>query len=156
MKVRRAGADDIPRIMDLLRQVEAVHHDGRPDIFRKAAVKYTPEDLKVLLRDEKRPVFVAEDAGGRVIGHAFCLLREVQDHPLFEDDRSLYIDDICVDRSCRGQGVGRALFEHCASFARERGCRRITLNVWAFNGPARKFYESLGMEPLTIGMEKRL
>ena len=156
MKVRRAGEGDIPRITELLVQVDMVHHRGRPDIFKGPAVKYSPEELKTLLREENRPVFVAEDATGRIVGHAFCILREVKNHPLLADDRTLYIDDICVDEACRGQGAGRALFVRCRDYARERGCRSVTLNVWAFNGPAMHFYEELGMKPRSVSMEMRL
>ena len=153
MLVRRAGEEDIPRITDLLVQVDMVHHNGRPDIFKGPAVKYSPDELREIFRDQDRPVFVAVSEAGEVLGHAFCVLKEVKDHPLLMDDRTLYIDDICVDEAARGRGVGRALYERCAAYARELGCRRLTLNVWAFNEPARRFYEEMGMKPRSISME---
>ena len=41
MKVRRAQEKDMERIDELLMQVEKVHHDGRPDLFRYDQKKYT-------------------------------------------------------------------------------------------------------------------
>ena len=59
MYIRRANEGDMPAIQRLLCQVEQVHHEGRPDLFRAGAQKYTDKELAVLLYDETRPVFVA-------------------------------------------------------------------------------------------------
>ena len=56
--IRRAEEKDVPKIMDLLLQVCMVHHNGRPDIFKGPATKYTEEQLKAILADENKPVFV--------------------------------------------------------------------------------------------------
>ena len=149
-EVRRAGARDIPEIMKLLEQVNLVHHRGRPDLFR-LATKYSAQELEALLSDRERPVFVfTED--GKILGHAFCVMQQ-QHNALMTDIKTLYIDDICVDEKARGKHVGTALYEHVLAYAREHGCYNVTLNVWAFNGSARKFYESLGMRPQKYGME---
>ena len=42
--VRRAAEKDIPKILDLLVQVDMVHHQGRPDIFKGPATKYNGEE----------------------------------------------------------------------------------------------------------------
>ena len=57
-RVRMAGEDDIPAILELLKQVNKVHHDGRPDLFR-LATKYTPEELEGILKDPETPVGTA-------------------------------------------------------------------------------------------------
>ena len=61
MKITRAAAKDIPNINRLLHQVLKVHHEGRPDLFRSNSKKYTNPELKAILKDESRPVFVAFD-----------------------------------------------------------------------------------------------
>lgn len=45
MNVRRAEAKDIPGILDLLIQVDMVHHLGRPDLFKGPATKYNAAEL---------------------------------------------------------------------------------------------------------------
>ena len=72
MKVRRAEERDIPRIGELLLQVAEVHAKGRPDLFRAGQRKYTDEDLKAILRDPARPVFVAVDEDDVPVCYAFC------------------------------------------------------------------------------------
>lgn len=71
LTVRRAGEKDIPRILELLIQVDMVHHTGRPDIFKGPATKYSAEELKAIVKDDKTPVFVCVDNNDSVLGHAF-------------------------------------------------------------------------------------
>lgn len=156
MLIRRAEQKDIPDIHRLLGQVEMVHHLGRPDLFKYKCWKYTNEELEVLLRDETRPVFVGVNEEDRVLGYAFCIFVQHLNDNVLTDIKTLYIDDLCVDEEIRGQHVGKQLYEHVIKFAREQGCYNVTLNVWELNSSAKKFYESCGLVPQKIGMEKIL
>ena len=153
--VRCAEKRDIPAILDLLVQVDMVHHNGRPDLFNGPATKYSTKELAAILADEKTPVFVCVDEEDRVLGHGFCILQH-SGGQLMVEHTTLYIDDICVDEAARGRGVGRALYEHILAFAREKGCYNVTLNVWSCNPGAMAFYEKLGLVPYKVGMEKIL
>ena len=151
--IERANSGDIPRVLELLTQVNMVHHNGRPDLFRGPTTKYSAEELETLFRDSRRPVFVYRGGTGEILGYAFCVLNEVRGDRLLQDIRTLYIDDLCVDEKVRGQGVGRALYEYVLDYARREGCYNVTLNVWSLNGPAMKFYEKCGLRPQKVGME---
>ncbi len=153
LTVRRAGPCDIPALLRLLVQVDMVHHRGRPDLFKGPATKYTADQLTTLLADESRPVFVCTDGTGAVLGHAFCALQRHEDDNVLTDVKTLYIDDIRVDEAARRRRVGRTLYDHVLAFARRQGCYNVTLNVWACNPDALRFYESCGMVPQKIGME---
>lgn len=153
MTIRRAQHGDIPVINDLLCQILNVHHAGRPDIFKNGAKKYKEEELSDILKDDTRPVFVAENEEGRVEGYAFCIFIQHKDDNILTDVKTLYIDDLCVAEETRGTGVGRALYEYVLAFAKAEGCYNLTLNVWAFNERAIRFYERLGLVPQKIGME---
>ena len=63
------------------------------------------------------------------------------------------IDDLCVDECCRGQHIGRTLYDAVLAFARENGCYNVTLNVWSCNESAMRFYEKCGLKPQKVGME---
>jgi len=151
--VRRAEKKDIPRILELLVQVDMVHHNGRPDLFKGPATKYNAEELQEILADDTKPVFVCENDVGLVIGHAFCIHKQVIGDSVLTDVRTLYIDDICVDDAARGTGAGRELYDHVISYAREQGFYNVTLNVWTCNPGAMCFYEAMGLKPQKIGME---
>lgn len=152
MRICFANETHIPGMIDLLQQVGEVHHQIRPDLFRTGAQKYSEEDLKVLLTDASRPIFIAEDEE-KVAGYAFCIFQETRDNPVLCDRKVLYIDDLCVDESRRGDGVAKALYEHVCAFAKESGCHAVTLNVWCGNDRAMRFYEKCGLKPQKIGME---
>ncbi len=153
--IRRAQPGDIPRILDLLTQVNLVHHLGRPDLFKKNT-KYDHADLEAILKDETRPIFVAADEKNDVKGYGFCIFEQTTGDRILTDIKTLYIDDICVDETARGQHIGRQIYEAITAFAKESGCYHITLNVWSLNPVAQKFYESLGMTPMKVTMESLL
>ena len=155
MNIRRAENGDIPGMIALLHQVGDVHHRIRPDLFREGALKYDEAALENLLRDESMPVFVAVK-GGFVAGYCFCQIREFTDSTVLTDRKELYIDDLCVEVSRRGQHIGSALYDHAVAFAQEIGCQFLTLNVWCGNDSAMKFYEHAGLTPRNIHMEKKL
>ncbi len=156
LTVRRAGEKDIPRILELLIQVDMVHHTGRPDIFKGPATKYSAEELKAIVKDDKTPVFVCVDNNDSVLGHAFCIYKQVIGDSVLTDIKTLYIDDICVDEACRGKSVGKTLYNYVINYAKEQGFYNVTLNVWTCNNGALKFYEAMGLKPQKIGMEKVL
>ena len=155
MTVHPVTTADIPRIIDLLKQVGGVHHDLRPDLFRSGAQKYNETDLESLLTDPARPIFAAVE-DGKLLGYCFCILEETKNNPVLMDDKTLYIDDLCVDETIRGKHVGKALYEHARAYAKEIGCRSLTLNVWCGNDSAMAFYEKRGLKPRKIYMEDRL
>ena len=155
MILRFAQKKDIPAMIALLRQVGQVHHEIRPDIFRSGAQKYDEAALSALLADPLRPIFIAEE-GGRVLGYCFCILEEIKNDPVLVDSRTLYIDDLCVEKDCRGQHVGRQLYDYACGYARQQRCQSVTLNVWCGNDSAMAFYRNRGMTPRKIYMETRL
>jgi ribosomal protein S18 acetylase RimI-like enzyme len=67
--------------------------------------------------------------------------------------KTLYIDDLCVDEAVRGQHVGSTIYQHVLSYAKELGCYNVTLNVWACNENAMRFYEKCGLKVQKTGME---
>lgn len=154
--VRKAKQEDIQRILELLVQVDMVHHNGRPDLFKGPATKYNAEELQEIINNDETPVFVCENENGEIAGHAFCIHKQIVGDAVLTDVRTLYIDDICVDEAFRGQGVGRDLYDYVLGYAKEQGFYNITLNVWSCNPGAQKFYEAMGLVPQKICMEKIL
>ena len=150
--IRFAKEKDIPQIMDLLSQVDLVHHNGRPDIF-KIGTKYSADELKVMLKDKTRPILVCTDESDSVMGYCFCVFEQHVNNSVLTDIKTLYIDDLCVDEKLRGKHIGKQLYDAAVRLAKENNCYNLTLNVWSCNQSAMRFYESMGLIPQKIGME---
>ena len=73
--IRRAEEYDISDIDKLLFEVNKVHSDVRPDLFKAGAKKYSDDELKKIIADDKTPVFVADKAG-KVLGYVFCVHKQ--------------------------------------------------------------------------------
>lgn len=153
MIIRRAESKDLNGINNLLNQVLEVHHNGRPDLFKGNCKKYTDEQLLDIIADDTKPIFVSVDESNNVLGYAFCVFVQHIGDNILTDIKTLYIDDLCVDKNIRGQKIGSKLYDFVVQFAKQSGCYNLTLNVWSLNSSAMKFYEKCGLKPQKVGME---
>ncbi len=153
--IRKATINDLQKINTLLYEVQKVHSDARPDLFKSGAKKYTDEQLKNIFTNDKTPVFVFEK-DGTVLGYAFCIFKQESNNNTLTPVKTLYIDDLCVDECARGKHIGTELYRFVLDYAKKTDCYNVTLNVWANNTNAVKFYQSIGMQIQKIGMEKIL
>lgn len=152
MTFRKARPSDIPVLNELLQDILQVHHQARPDIFKSRGQKFSEAELVALFENPDKPIFVFE-LEGQVVGHLFCEFRTTSGDVL-EPIKTLFIDDLCVASSVRGQKIGEQLYEFALSYAKEQGCHNLTLDVWADNAGAVRFYERQGMKPQKFRMER--
>lgn len=155
MEIRKACKKDIPEIITLLNQVELVHYQIRPDLFKNGGSKYDEETLDDLLITPNIVIYVALEEE-KVIGHLFAEVEVTKDDPVMQDHISVYIDDLCVDKNHQRKKVATQLFEKLKQFALSFGCEFITLNVWENNDAAKTLYEHLGFIPRKTVLELRL
>lgn len=155
MEIRTILEKDIDSIINILIQVNDVHHQGRPDIFKSGSSKYTKEELKNVFNNPLRVTFVMVD-NAKVLGYIFCIIKEIKENNIFVSNKTLYVDDLGVDSKYRNQGIGSALLKYAEDYAKKIGCYNLTLNVWNLNPEALKFYESKGLKSRKIEMEKIL
>lgn len=153
MNIRLAEEKDIEKIMDLLSQVLEIHAAIRPDYFIPGTTKYSREELLTMFKEDTRRIYVAANETDSVLGYAFCEIRHQSKRDNMVQFQSIYIDDLCVDKSIRGKHIGEALFKHVCQEAKEMGCYEISLNVWEGNDTARSFYDRMGFKPRSTTME---
>ena len=68
----------------------------------------------------------------------------------------LFLEDLYVAPTARGQGLGKLLLQYLARLAVAQGCGRFEWNVLDWNEPAIRFYESCGAEPQSEWVGYRL
>lgn len=148
--IRFAKAGDETVIAALLEKIYEQHATGRADLFGGGKSKYSSEDVLKLFDKQDAPIFVATDDNDSVIGYAFCVIKEFTSPAHY---KTLYLDDLNVDAAARRQGVATALLNACRKYGKENGCYNLTLNVWAFNEGAMRFYEKNGFTPQRFILE---
>jgi GNAT superfamily N-acetyltransferase len=82
---------------------------------------------------------VAENEG-RIVGYALFF----HNYSSFAGKRGLYLEDVYVQPSQRGSGLGAAMLARLAALAVERNCARFEWTVLDWNKQAIGFYEKLG------------
>lgn len=155
MPIRPADTQDIPAIQNLLSQILALHHKIRPDLFKAQGGKYSEDSLEALFASPETPVFVYADESNQVLGHLFLQIKS-PDTPIRTPVKTLYIDDLCVAESARGQGIGQKLYDFARNYAKNQNCYNLTLNVWDANTGALRFYQRQGLTSQQIQLEEVL
>jgi GNAT superfamily N-acetyltransferase len=136
MTVRPATLDDVPAIMQLVR--ELADYEREPD-----AVEATEAHFRRALfpRDGHPTVscLVAE-TGREVVGIAVWYLT----FSTWTGRNGIWLEDLFVRPDHRGDGHGTALLQALAALCVERGYPRLEWWVLDWNAPSIGFYESLG------------
>lgn len=153
--IRKMQPEDFAGILPLQHEIQALHEEGRPDLFRPGAVSYPEEIFREILSNPDGRCAVCESEG-RIVGFLFAWVRRLRGHRNLNDGDVLFIDDICVARDFRRRGAGKALFDYAQAAAKTAGCVRVELSVYRFNENAVGFYEAMGFVPQIIRMEKRM
>jgi GNAT superfamily N-acetyltransferase len=131
VSVREGRKEDIQQVFDLIKELS---------VYEKLAheVETTPEQL---LNDGFGPdplygLLVAEDNENKIVGISLYYFR----YSTWKGKR-LYIEDIVVTESKRGQGIGRKLFDSTIRKAKELNCNGINWLVLDWNKSAMSFYD---------------
>ena len=155
MLIRFAKENELDRINELRRQVNDLHVEGKPEVFKKGFNEELQNFIKVIWDDPEQEIVVADSDGiicGFAVIHHICK----PETPFMYDRDFLDIDEFCVDKAYRRQGIASQMIEFIREYAREKGFHRIELNMWEFNQDALAFYEAAGFTTYRRYMELML
>jgi len=154
INVRKATVEDYHALCGLFEEIDALHRDHLPHLFRKPDGPSRERDFYAgLIADEDIALFVAE-AGGELVGAVQAIVRETPNFPILVPRRYVVVESIVVKSEFQNQGIGRALMEEMQAWAAAKGAAAIELNVYEFNQTAIAFYESLGYQVVSRKMSK--
>jgi GNAT superfamily N-acetyltransferase len=146
MNVRQALPADALRLSSLCVDVQTLHVDHHPDIFKvPQSASFAVSFFEEVLADPAVTIFIAEE-DGIPVGYVLCRLIERAENPFRLAMRFLDIDQISVRPTVQGTGVGSALMREAEGLARTLNVQRIHLDSWGFNTHAHKFFETMGFE----------
>ena len=131
--IREGRKSDLPRVLDLVKELAE---------FERAPHEVT-NTLAMMEEDGfgPRPVygfFVAENSDG-IIGLSLYYWR----YSTWKGKR-LYLEDIIVTESVRGQGIGKKLFDRTMQQSLDENCTGMMWQVLDWNEPAITFYKKYG------------
>lgn len=74
------------------------------------------------------------------------IIVDILDHFVLSDidDGDLYLDEIAIDESMRGQGMGRKVINDTIEYAKSKNYKRVILDADFRNEGAKALYEQLG------------
>ena len=145
MSVRFAEEQELNRVNELRRQVNALHAAGKPEIFRPEFSREMRDFLFQIWNDPEKEILVAEREG-QICGYAILHLVHKPESPAKRAQDYLDIDEFGVDETVRRQGVAREMIASIREYAKQLGLQRIELNMWEFNQDALAFYEAVGFQ----------
>lgn len=145
MVIRRGNIADLEKINVIRKQVNDLHVEGEPKIFKPGFGENMQNFIVGFFEGEGKGVIVCED-DGEILGYAMLevIVKEETDyrHAL----RYLEVGELGVLEGNKGKGVGTKIMEEVYAFARNLDIDEVQLNMWSFNEKALKFYEKLGFE----------
>lgn len=152
MEIRDMESKDYPEIDRLMKELHELHVKGRPDLYTELEHPYSREEFEKIVSDPEIIAILAEEKSV-VIGLCIGTLRKKSG---MVEMKTMYIEDLIVDRNFRGKGIASQLYEEMEERGRNTGAKRLDLMVWEFNSDARRFYEKQGMRPQRYIYEKEL
>lgn len=130
IQVRKAVAADVPDLMRLVNELA---------LYEKAPHEVTNNEARMLVDGfGDNPIFTAAVAlvDDKVVGMYVWYVR----YSTWKG-KGLYLEDIIVTETMRGQGIGDALFKACIQDAKAIGAHFMTWQVLDWNEPAIRFYK---------------
>ena len=156
ISVRKATADDYNSVCGLFDEIDALHRDHLPHLFKKPGGAAREQDYYLgLIADENVALLVAE-ADEKLVGFGHTIVRDAPPFPVFVPRRYAIVEGIVVKSGFQNHGIGRILMDKMQEWSIAKGATSIELNVYEFNETAISFYERVGYQTFTRKMSKEL
>jgi ribosomal protein S18 acetylase RimI-like enzyme len=147
MEVRRATDADAEAISLLHRDVQALHAQGLPHLFRPPNPdSFAADRVRSLVQSASVRLLIGT-LGGAPAGYVFAEIVRQGGSVLRLPLDYLYVNHLAVAPALRRRGYGGRLLCAATDLARAEGVAGVALDVWAFNEAARAFYAKHGFAP---------
>lgn len=147
--IRLGTAEDYDCAESMMKEVQKLHIDWRPDIYKPSDPVLSFSEFEQLI--ESKRLLVAE-VNHAVVGLMTFAYRHIESDKQVTRD-VLFISDLVVKESCRGQGIGSQMLQYMKEKAQKEHMDGLEMQVNARNTQARKMYEKNGFTEKSINME---
>lgn len=144
MPIRKATKHDAASISTLNADVQKLHADAHPHLFKQPSPElFSREAAEELLTNPDNCIYLAE-VDGKAVGYIYAEVRHASENPFFHARSQVYVHQLSVKPDHQKQGHGEKLIQAVKDLAQEQGITTIGLDVWSFNTQASRFFESQG------------
>ena len=150
LELARPG--DREAVNALALQVHAMHVSWRPDIYEMVEELYT--EARFLDAIKSRSLYVAK-IDGITLGYVSLKIRDY-DWPGVVKRKVMLVDELCVEETARGQGIGKTIMEDVHALAKAFRCTDLQLGVYHQNDDAVAFYQKCGFTIRSIDMQRKV
>lgn len=153
--IRFAKESELVRVNELRKQVNDLHVEGKSEIFRAGFNDELRDFIYKIWKDPEQKIVVAE-LNGVVCG--FAVLHHIHrpENPFMRERDFMDVDEFCVDKEYRRQGIATKMMSFIRNYTKEKGIKRLELNMWEFNQDALAFYEAVGFKTYRRYMEMKV
>ncbi len=144
LQIRLATQEDAETISVLNMDVQRIHAEAFPHIFKPPSIEAFPAwMIREWLANPDNFIYLGY-LEGQAIGYVFAeVRRQLETSSKYALD-SVYIHQMSLKPEYQSRGYGSKLMEAVKHLAKEKGISTIALDVWTFNTQARAFYQKLG------------
>ena len=150
LELARPG--DREAVNALALQVHAMHVSWRPDIYEMVEELYT--EARFLDAIKSRSLYVAK-IDGIMLGYVSLKIRDY-DWPGVVKRKVMLVDELCVEETARGQGIGKTIMEDVHALSKAFRCTDLQLGVYPQNDDAVAFYQKCGFTIRSIDMQRKV
>ena len=150
IRIRNATTNDYGSVIKIISQVQDMHVEWRPDIYKYNDNLIAKEEFEKIV--ENNTFFVAENENKKIVGVLEIIFRHIES-PAHVTRDVIFIDTMAVDEKYRGLGVGHKMFEFLKMMKIEKNMDGIELQVNARNVAAYEMYKKYGFTEKSINME---
>ena len=150
IRIRNATTNDYESVIKIISQVQDMHVEWRPDIYKYNDNLIAKEEFEKIV--ENNTFFVAENENKKIVGVLEIIFRHIES-PAHVMRDVIFIDTMAVDEKYRGLGIGHKMFEFLKMMKIEKNMDGIELQVNARNRAAYEMYKKYGFTEKSINME---
>ena len=149
INVRRADLFDLKSIQELNNQLFELELE-KSDKYLTANWPLSEEGVEYFEEAIRNDYVIVATKENKVVGYLLAVEQSIPYYkfPVVE------LCNMCVDKNCRGAGIGNALFRVFERFYKDKGIDNFMVTASFLNDNARAFYEKMGFEVANVTYTK--
>lgn len=144
LTIRKATVDDATTLSTLNDDVQQLHADALPDIFKQPSDAVFPAAMVTDLINEPNNLFFIAEVAGEAVGYIWAEIRRRPETDATYARDSIMIHHISVRPAYRHKGLGEQLIATVKEVARAEKIATVLLDTWSFNTDAQAFFARQG------------